>query len=108
MAGNPLKVRRLYNLTPEVVRLQDSMADAVDYIAKIPMLQGVAITDVALTGGATDLINHGLGRDVQGYIITKIDTQATINDGIDNTAYDIATALPLYASVACTVDLWVW
>lgn len=106
--ANAIKMRRLYGLPEQLTRLQEAAADALDQVAKVPFMSGVAITSVFLTGSTTTSVLHGLGRDVQGWFITSIDAASIVNDDMANTAYDLSTTLPLVASADCTVDLWVW
>ncbi len=102
------KLRRLYGLDRDVVRIQDHVGEVLDYIAQRPFYQGVELAEIALASGATTLVQHGLGRTVKGWTITRIDAAATVYDQIGTTSADLTQYLPLYASAACTVNLVVF
>lgn len=76
---------------------------AVSELAALPLNQGVLLTDVALTTAVTR-VRHNLGRTPIGFLV--IDRTA------DARVYRSGAAtpqhLPLIASVAATVSLWIF
>lgn len=83
--------------------LQTSWASDIDPILANPILQGIPIKNVALNVGPT-VINHLLGRNQQGYIITD---QQGIADIYRSAAFNNKT-LTLTSNANVTVSLWVY
>ena len=71
-----------------------------------PMVSGVLLTGVALTTGTTRVV-HKLGRPYKGWMVVDTTTSGTVwRDASDNTR--VQDAIPLIASTAMTVSLWVF
>ena len=71
-----------------------------------PIADGVLLEDVALTGGGTTSVAHGLGRPYRGYIRVR----STVADDYpsDVTSDDKGTYLKLDCTNTQTVSLWVF
>jgi len=83
--------------------IQTELADAVDNINEIRILDGVQLTDVVLSASDT-LVNHKLGRVPIGWVITDKNAAETV---FRNADYD-SSHLTLQASGAVTVGIWVY
>jgi hypothetical protein len=71
-----------------------------------PLLDGNFIQAIEFAGGALTVdVNHGLGRQPRGWIIT--DFTALAGTAIVRDAWDTNT-ITFTASAACDLDLWVF
>ena len=89
----------------EIKQLQDSVARAVDPIARVALLDGVVVTTFLASGTFTN-VAHGLGRPYQGWIVIGIDGNATVRE--DTTALRKDLFISMSPSAGCTVKLWVF
>lgn len=93
--------------------VQDAVQDAFAPLAKIPQLDGVWLRDVSVAVAGTD-VRHGLVDDrgrpraFLGYHVTRIRGAAACYVYEPTTQADATRYLKLFASAACTVDLWVF
>ena len=94
--------KRINSKDYENTQIQDNLAKSVDRIAAIVLLDGRVLKGV-LVGTSDTLINHGLDRTPEGYIITGQFGLGTIY----TTGRDSKT-LTLISSVAVTCDLWIY
>ncbi|MBW2560705.1 MAG: hypothetical protein JRE40_07615 [Deltaproteobacteria bacterium] len=69
------------------------------------LLDGILIEDVAFAGAVTVDINHKLGRQPRGWILT--DFTALAGTGVVRSAWDDKT-ISLDSSAACDLSLWVF
>ncbi len=86
---------------------QTTWASQIDPVTSFPPVQGVLLTRITV-GTGLNVIDHGLGRVPQGYIVTRV-------TGAFNTLYDQqeinprpALTLFLTSSSDAIVDLWVF
>ena len=93
---------------PELIRAQDNISAAMARVVACPLLDGVLLEDVTITTSLN--VTHGLGRAWRGFIITKINANATIRAATDpSPAAFLALTASLGTGVAnVTVDLWVF
>ena len=82
---------------------QTKLKSLLDPILGLPELSGLALTNVQLINGVTN-INHKLSRMQQGFRITDINGSATIYRSQPFNS----SQLTLTSSAAVTVNLWVW
>lgn len=88
----------------ETNRIQDNVGALLNQVAAVPMLGGVAISNVVLGATAVD-VSHGLGRAWTNFLVTNRNANATVwNSSTANSAQ----VLTLTASGTVTVNLWVW
>lgn len=87
-------------------QLQQNIFNAVNPVIQNPLVNGIILKDVIL-GSGTNVINHLLGRTLQGWFPTRISASATFYDkqSINKTP---ETTLILVASAPCTVSLYVF
>ncbi len=90
----------------DVSRIQDNVARVADPLVALQLLNGRLLQSVALTIG-TNLVSHGLGRSLVGWIPVRLRASATIYDTQDSNPAPAQT-LRIVASAAATVDLWVF
>jgi len=87
----------------DVVRMQDNLGAAINKLNRIDISDGVRITGVVVDTADTQ-IEHKLGRQPLGWMITDLDKASTIY----RTAWD-SKLLTLRASNAnTTVDIWIF
>lgn len=83
--------------------IQDFLTGAVNPLLALPLSNSNFLQGIHLTTGL-NTINHGLGRTLQGWIISRLDANVTIYDDQDSNSMPTKT-LDLIASGACTVSL---
>jgi hypothetical protein len=95
--------------TEEVERLQENVKKFVKVLEDNPLLDGHLLDRVFFTGAATVVINHGLGRQIRGWIV--VDKFGSAGgppfETVERTAWDDKT-LTLTATGTCCVLLWVF
>lgn len=86
--------------------MQTSWAASLNPLLKSAVLQGVLLKNVNLAAGA-NVVNHRLGRKLQGWMLTRIRSAATTYDTQDSNQTPELT-LNLTSSAAVVVDLYVF
>lgn len=86
--------------------LQDSWSTDLNPVLANPLVNGRLIQNVTLTTGA-NIINHGLSRKLQGYLVVLKSANESIYD-TQTTNPMPAKTLQLVASGAVTVTLYVF
>ena len=97
----PLETQHTGNQDVEL--LQQNVKKFVKVLEDNPLLDGVLIEDVDLNAAANTEINHRMGRQPRGWILTDQSAAATVY----RVAWTTQT-LTLLASAASTVDIWVF
>lgn len=93
--------------------MQDATQEAFNPLTKIPQLDGVWLRDVAVAVAGTN-IRHGLvdergrPRAFLGYHVLRTKGAAACYVWEPTTQADATRYLKLFASAACTVDMWVF
>lgn len=90
----------------DLAKMQTSWAQQLDPIISNPILNNVILKNVSLTTG-TNVVNHLLGRTLQGWKPTRIRANATIYDQQDSNQTPQLT-LVLVASAPVVIDLEVF
>lgn len=85
--------------------MQTKWAAVLDPVVSNPLMQGQLLTGIKLINGV-NVINHGLGRELQGWIICGINAPATIYDTQASNPRPGLT-LQLTSNTAATVSLYV-
>ncbi len=91
----------------DLLMAQQGILRGLNPLLERPHLDSTLIEDVALTPGIENWVEHGLGRAVRGYWVTRQDAAALIWQPSASTA-DLGLYLPLGTSAACAVDLVVF
>lgn len=86
--------------------MQNAWATAINPILTNPVSVGAVLKNVPLIVGA-NVINHKLGRKLQGWYITRKRTQAGVYDTQDTNGMPDLT-LQLVSDAVVTVDLYVF
>lgn len=90
----------------EIAQRLYTLAKTVDSLVALPLLGGRLITSVDLSA-VTVSIEHGLGRRFTGWLVVDSTANAVVYRDTASVA-DSRTFLPLKASAATTVSLWVF
>lgn len=86
--------------------LQTAWADKLDPIIDNPLSQGVLLPALSLRSGS-NIINHKLGKELQGWLIVRQNASATFYDTQASNSLPGLT-LTLVASAPVTVSLYVF
>lgn len=93
---------RVQSISSEFNRLQSNLATALIKFFNNPFLNGAILEDQALINGTT-IIQHGLGRQMQGWVVTNINASASIySTGMTS------KTLTLVSSADATISLYVF
>lgn len=86
-------------------RIQDNIADTINPLAKVRLLDGVLLESVSIPTGSSVKIAHKLGQAVKGYILTALDSNAVIwqTQGSEPEKF-----IYLNSSANAVVDIWVF
>ncbi len=87
-------------------QLQQNILTPLEQLSRLPLSSGVILTSQVLASGA-NVINHTLGRNLQGWFPVRVRASATFYDTQDTNPIPDRT-LNLTASAAVTVDLFVF
>ena len=96
----------LYTDNAEVNRLQSHIKTTLNPLLQLPISDGVMLTDQDI--GTTDTeINHGLGREYEGFIITRLNANSVIYESatVNN---DKNLYILLKGSATATADIYVF
>lgn len=90
----------------ELTSMQTRWASQLNPLLANPLTAGRLIRNVELSTGA-NTINHGLGRKLQGWVLTRLRAAAQIYDMQDSSIIPNLT-LTLVSDANVAVDLWVF
>jgi hypothetical protein len=82
---------------------QTAWAQQLDPIIKNQLLQGILLQNISIRAGV-NVINHKLGRKQIGYIITDINSPATLYRSADLNAL----TLTLTSDTDSNISIWVF
>jgi hypothetical protein len=88
-------------------KLQDNLDEYFAPFQNSDIIDGILLTNIALTSGSTNLISHKLQREPLGWTITRQRASATIWDSQDTNIFKTKT-LALEVSADVIVDLWIF
>lgn len=100
------KFRKLEIPDELVSRVQDNIDTAIAGLPTIQLIQGQLLSNVRLVVGV-NIINHGLQRQLIGWMPTRLRAAAQIYDSQD-TNINANLTLILNSNADVTVDLWVF
>lgn len=86
--------------------MQNRWASVLDPILACPIPQGILLPNVTLASG-DNVVNHRLGRELQGWIIVRQRAASQLYDKQDSNTRPALTLL-LNASAPVSVDLFVF
>lgn len=87
----------------DLMLLQTGWAQSLNPVIDNPLNHSVLLKNISLINGAT-VVNHLLGRMMQGWILCDVNAAATIY----RSASMNALTLTLTSNAACTVNLYVF
>jgi hypothetical protein len=87
----------------DLSRVQDSVAATLNDITLRPLLDGFLLTNITLTTGVDNQINHKLGRTLQMWSVVRKNANANVWEVASATS----TILTLRTSANVTISLWV-
>ena len=97
---------QIWSPNEEVTRLQTHIKTTLNPLLELPISDGVMLKDQTIETTDTE-INHGLGREYEGFIITRLKTNATIYESAtDNPSKSLYILLK--ASGAATADIYIF
>jgi hypothetical protein len=85
-------------------KMQANLKEFATPLENCPLLDGNYLEEVALAGGVSTRIVHGLGRQIRGWILCDLIGNAAI---VRRISWD-STYLTLHSNLAVTVNLWVF
>lgn len=86
----------------ELNQVQQNIKNVLQPVFNNPMLFGVSRQSVVV-GSGSNVIEHGLGHDVNGWIVTDINAAVTLYRSASN-----AQTITLVSSGTATVDLYIY
>ena len=96
---------RVQTISREVNQIQDRIASATDPFFDQPFFGGVLLTDVLLTAGYGNQIQHGLGREPLGFVLAGANAYAMV---CENTSSRTDKIIELNTTATATVSLWIY
>ena len=90
----------------EVMMLQTKWASVINPVLAQPINNGLILTSIKLVTG-NNVINHRLGRPLQGWILTSVNSPVTLYDK-QSTNPSTDLTLVLNSSGAATVNILVF
>ena len=107
MASNTLPKFQVINTsTPDLGTVQQNLVRTLNPIFNTPTLGGNLLTSQSLNVGA-NVINHGLGRNLNGWQLVRQRAAAQIFDSQDDNKTPNLT-LALNSTAAVVVDIYVF
>lgn len=92
----------------DLQQVQDNVGNVLNAIpTDIPIAGGRIISNISVVSGTSKVINHGLGRKLQGWIAIKKSANANIWDSQLTNTLESRT-LNLNSDANVTIDLWVF
>lgn len=95
------------NIRYDLLQIQRNIQDVLDPISEQIHLDSILIQDISLTTGATNYINHTLGRSISGWTVHKKNAQADIWEDT-SVSVNSSKQLVLQCSANVTCDLVVY
>ncbi len=87
--------------------LQNNVALSLNSVIALPLNNSNRITNVTLTSGVTNSINHGLGRPLIGWFLTRQRGPGNVYDSQDTNTFS-STTLNLLTTTTVNVDIFVF
>lgn len=87
----------------DMLLMETSWASQLNPVLSNPIIQGVLQKNITLSAG-TNIINHKLGRTIQGYIITGM--HGAYSQIYDTNSTTPALTILLNSSVTTTIDIY--
>lgn len=99
--------KKTHQLDSAADRLQSHTEEALRSLLLNPVLDGNLIEEISLIGGVSKSINHGLGRNLRGWFLTRNSSEAVVwDEQLTNNMVD--KTLILQSSDDCVISIWVF
>jgi len=95
---------QIWSPNEEVTRLQSHIKTALNPLLELPISDGILIKGLSIETTDTR-VNHGLGREYEGFIITRLQSNAVIYES-STTNGNKNLFILLKGSGAATVDIY--
>jgi len=90
-------------------KLQDSIREFASNLKKgVEILDGIVIEDIELVANTRKVINHGLGRKLIGWIVTRSNTKNRALRDHQDTNPNTDRTLILEPTLNMTISIWVF
>ena len=98
----------LHSDHPEMTMMQTRWSQILSPLLNLPLVKGSVLQSVALSSSASpNVINHKLGRNLQGWFLVRNRANAVVWDSQDSNSTPNLT-LNLLCSADVTVDIYVF
>lgn len=95
---------QIWSPNEEVTRLQSHIKTALNPLLELPISDGILIKGLSIETADTR-VNHGLGREYEGFIITRLQSNAVIYESSTING-DKNLFILLKGSGAATADIY--
>ena len=95
---------QIWSPNEEVTRLQSHIKTTLNPLLELPIQDGILIKGLSIETTDTR-VNHGLGREYEGFIITRLQSNAVIYES-STTNDDKNLFILLKGSGAATADIY--
>jgi hypothetical protein len=102
-----MKAYKKKGLDDNINKVQDNVQLALNPIINSPIINGILLSNITLTSGQDNIIEHKLGRELRGYLVVKKSANSNIWDLQDINKLSRLT-LNLQCSTNCVISLWVF
>lgn len=99
-----IKIPLVVTTDKDLHTFQTQLAKSLQPVLSNPINLGTQLTNVSLINGVT-VVNHMLGRPLQGWFLTRVRAQCQVWDSQDTNASPAQTLI-LNSSAAAVVDMW--
>lgn len=110
MGGLLVPLKQIISQNQDLQLVQGNIIDALKPLDATPFAGGNFLTSVALTSGGDNLIEHGLGRVPQIFVVANLDSDARVwsptSAQLNGARWD-RRVINLRCSSNCTISLWV-
>ena len=95
---------QIWSPNEEVTRLQSHIKTTLNPLLELPISDGVLLTDLSIATSDT-VIDHKLGRQYEGFIITRLKSNSVIFESSSTNDTPDRTII-LEASATATADIY--
>jgi len=103
----PSTFKKVNSDNEQLNKMQENVSQALLPVLGSAILDGVLLTEIELTTGQANLIEHKLGRRPLGWIAVRKRAESTLWDNQNANLLNNRT-LDLRCSSNVTVDLWIF
>lgn len=98
------RFQRIQTDNEELQLMQNRLAESLDSLTAIPMLDGVFRKQVPLTPGS-NIISHGLGRNYVSFFSGNFSRPSRLSVGASP---DASKYINIISTDPCSADLWLY